>query len=69
MKRIDANTVELNDQECLFKELFDLQLDQGYNQSDALGNLTGSRVPFGLRSDTSTLDSLLTSDFVAWLTI
>ena len=68
MRRIDDTTVELNEQERLFAELFNLQLDQGVGLAEAIARLSGAVVTPGLRSPTPMLDAVLTPDFVEWLT-
>jgi hypothetical protein len=67
MKRLDARTVELTEQEQLVKELYDIQLDQGHGCAAALMRLAGHDLPPGLRTPTPILDSILTVDFVSWL--
>lgn len=69
MKRIDDHTIEYeSDAELVVKEIHDLLLDQGHSPGEALIILRGSRVPAGLRSETPTLDRVLTPEFVTWLT-
>lgn len=66
MKRLSDDTVEYeNDAELVVKEIHDALMDQGYNASDALILMRGSRSP---NADTPVLDRILTPDMVDWLT-
>jgi len=67
MRRIDERTVELTDEEELFEELFNIQLDQGHGMAAAVMKLSGHDLPEGLRSKTPRLDAILTPEFVSWL--
>lgn len=67
MIRVDERTVELTELEQLFRELFELQLDQGRSLAEAVAVLAGGRIPPGLRSPSPILDGVLTPDFVEYL--
>lgn len=66
MRRISEHEVEFTEVELLFKELYDLQLDQGLGHFEALDRLRGSSVPEQLRSNTPILNSILTDEFISY---
>ena len=63
MRRIAGGWVVLDDKERIVHEVFDLLVDSGLSESDAVIFLRGSRVP----GETRHLDRVLTPEFVDWL--
>lgn len=60
--------VELTDVEYVVAEIHSLLMDQGMAQGDAMIMLRGALVAPGLRTDTPTLDAVLSPEFVGMLT-
>lgn len=67
MKRLGPREVELTEAEDLIKEIHDLLVDQGYGPAAAVDLIIGSNIPPYLRTETPTLDSAVTADFIAYL--
>lgn len=68
MQRINANEVELTNDEMLVREIHANLMDGGLTQGDAVIALRGALTPAGLKEASPRLDAVLTPAFVDWLT-